>query len=395
MSDDDLLDEEGNEMGHIERLARSDLAKAAALMGRKQARYLVGMYYNQQDVRKIADSQAEADKLAKEPNVCVSWLAESTAATEITIQKALGIFARQYTVGRWLQSIVGIGPVISAGLLAHFDIRRARFAGSYWSFAGLNPDRKWIGKEGATSVMGQVVGPRGKAEPHHLREIVQQIKGSAALEQRLLQCETRAEQTSELARRPWSDSLHVLMWKVGESFVKLKNNDKAYYAQLFFEHKAAEWKRNLSGANTEECQRILTEKDFSRETVSKRWYKGEFRPDVVVEWLAKEDRGLSPPSEKGVAGVPMLPPAHVHARARRATVKFLLSHLFDVSWMDYYGTPAPEPYAFSKLGHEHKHLLVPPNWPMKQPKKPWKSLKDLLDGDGPDQPKAATSSPPE
>lgn len=43
-------------------------------------------------------------------------------------------------------SIHGIGPVISAGLLAHIDIHRAVTVGHIWRFAGLDPSVKWLKK---------------------------------------------------------------------------------------------------------------------------------------------------------------------------------------------------------------------------------------------------------
>jgi hypothetical protein len=52
----------------------------------------------------------------------------------------------------------------------------------------------------------------------------------------------------------------------------------------------------------------------------------------------------------------MLPPAHVHARARRWVVKLFLSH-FHAEWFQkHYGKPAPLPYAIDIL--KHAHLIV-------------------------------------
>ena len=44
---------------------------------------------------------------------------------------------------RWARSIYGIWPVLAAGLLAHIDIEQAPTVGHIWSFAGLDPTKKW------------------------------------------------------------------------------------------------------------------------------------------------------------------------------------------------------------------------------------------------------------
>ena len=58
-----------------------------------------------------------------------------------------------------------------------------------------------------------------------------------------------------------------------------------------------------------------------------------------------------------------LPPAQIHARARRYAVKLFLSHVHQVMFEDYYKTDAPKPYCFEKLEEDHRHFIAPPNWP--------------------------------
>ncbi len=62
-------------------------------------------------------------------------------------------------------------------------------------------------------------------------------------------------------------------------------------------------------------------------------------------------------------GKPMLPPAHIHARAMRWTGKIFLSHLQNVMYWDYYETAPPVPYAFEKCEGDHRHLIEVPNFP--------------------------------
>ena len=51
----------------------------------------------------------------------------------------------------------------------------------------------------------------------------------------------------------------------------------------------------------------------------------------------------------------MIPPAHVHARARRWTVKLFLSHFFEVMYKVENGGTAPaEPFVLSMDNHNRK-----------------------------------------
>ena len=56
----------------------------------------------------------------------------------------------------------------------------------------------------------------------------------------------------------------------------------------------------------------------------------------------------------------MLPPAHVHARAKRYAVKLFLSHYQHVAWRNEFGEDPPKPYVIQHLGHADR--MLPPNY---------------------------------
>jgi len=56
----------------------------------------------------------------------------------------------------------------------------------------------------------------------------------------------------------------------------------------------------------------------------------------------------------------ILPPAHIHARAKRPIVKLFLSHWHKVAYQVHYGEKPPSPYAIEHLGHVHE--IPVPNW---------------------------------
>ena len=124
----------------IKRLTR-DLIKASATLSDQEVRCLVDGYYLMQDGRKRANSQVMA--MAGEPTQVLSWLGEQSEVLEGQIKRALQSYAQSQKIGQWMLSIYGIGPVITAGMLAHIDLAQAPTAGHIWRYAGLDPTQKW------------------------------------------------------------------------------------------------------------------------------------------------------------------------------------------------------------------------------------------------------------
>lgn len=133
-------------------------------------------------------------------------------------------------------------------------------------------------------------------------------------------------------KRPWNAKLKTLVaFKLGESFVKTQNRDTDIYGHLFAEHKALETLKNENGDFADVAAAILASKKFNKDTEAYKAYS----------------QGK-------------LPPAHIHARARRYAVKIFLSHYFEVAYEIEYGKRPPEPYAIAILQHAHK--IEVPNW---------------------------------
>src|SRR5690242_20222583 len=96
-----------------------DLKQAARELTTGQARYLVDTYYQIQQFRIEADGQKRAAKEAGEPAHLVEWVGNLHRRLEGTIKGTLDAYSDVSSAGRWAKSMVGIGPVIAAGLLAH------------------------------------------------------------------------------------------------------------------------------------------------------------------------------------------------------------------------------------------------------------------------------------
>lgn len=325
----------------ITRLTR-DLKEASCTLSSAEARYLVDAYYTMQGDRIRTDAQIRAQAQSGEPHSVLAWVAANSATLEGQIKRALDAYSDAHRVGRWSKSIVGIGPVIAAGLLAHIDITKAPTVGHIWRFAGLDPTVRWQGAEDCQKwLRAQLDGADlndaftyraarewGRRPESLLRLATTDLKTGEVVPLTLLRL-ARA-----LARRPWNASLKTLTWKIGESFVKVSGHERDVYGKLYLERKVEEQAQNEAGAYADQAAAMLRAKRFRDDTGAKRAYE---------------------------AG--RLPPGHIHARAKRWVVKLFLSHWHYVAHVDRFGVPPPKPYILTVAGG-HAHEIPTPNWPM-------------------------------
>ncbi len=267
-------------MQPISRLDR-DVRNAADKLSKDEVRFLVDNYYIWQEQRKRSNNQIRALTESKEPHEAIQWLSGNAVSLEHSVKTVLDAYTRSKTLGKWSRSVVGIGPVIAAGLMAHIDITRAPTVGHIWSFAGLNPEAVWE-------------------------------KGQ---------------------KRPWNASLKTLCWKMGESFVKVQNREGDVYGQIYAERKEQEIARNEGGHFREQAAAILEKKKIGKDTDAYKAYS-----------------------------IGKLPPAHIHARAKRYAVKLYLAHWHHVAYELEYGKEPPKPYVLTQDGHTH--YIAPPGWPL-------------------------------
>jgi len=317
------------------RYAQLDLKKAASNMTNDEARFLVNRYYDVQNDRKAYKSQSDSLGKAGEPTILVNWMAQQMASTENHIKKYLDAWSDESIVGKWAKSNFGIGPVISAGLLAHIDISKAPHVSHIYSYAGLNPAQLWLGKERAELVVSEVVGKNRIVTDDDLIAIAnltgrnfQRLKELAADEEGIIK---RAALRAVLAKRPWNSDLKTLCYKIGDCIVKFCNSPKSFYGPIYRARKDREIEANINGMFREQAEYILATKNFSKDTEAKKAYE---------------------------AG--MLPPAHIHQRAARFATKVFLAHWHQVAFESTFHTPASLPYVNAVLGHSD--YTLPPNY---------------------------------
>lgn len=184
-------------MEPIARLTR-DLRTAAATMTDEEARYCVDLYYQIQNDRIRAGHQKRQAAEQKEPHDLFLYADRQFRVLETQIHGALERYCKAQPRGDWPLSIYGIGPVITAGLIAHIDVKRADTASAVWAFAGL-AGRAW-----------------GKGE-----------------------------------KRPHNAKLKRLCWIAGESFVK----SGRFYRRLYDKRKSYETAKNERGEYAEAAEK--------------------------------------------------------------------------------------------------------------------------------------------
>jgi len=210
-----------------------DVNEATNKMHVKEARYLVDLYYQLQDVRIRSSGQIRASE--GKPTYSLTITKQFFAIGETSIRNVLGRYAGQFNIGNWLQSICGIGPVLSAGFIANLDITRAKTAGQFWSFCGLNPGVEWKKK----------------------------------------------------TKRPWSAAAKVLCFKAGSSFIKVHNNSKDFYGQYFVKRRTYEQSRNEAGELAGQAHEKLEKYNISKTTDAYKAYSKGILPPAHIEARAR------------------------------------------------------------------------------------------------------------
>mgnify|MGYP001610480890 CR=1 FL=1 len=311
-----------------------DLEEIARTMGTHQARALVDMYYAVQNFRMRAANQKRALTEADEPTALMAWSFVRMEETEQNIARFLSVWTKEQPAARWMQTITGIGPILSAGLLAHINIEMCPTVGHLWRFAGLDPTNRWLGKEGAEEA---VKGSEAKLTPQEFTGLCKLLgrkpegvwalshkKGEEFGDYQQEDTITKKRIQSGLAKRPWNAKLKVLTWKLGKSFVMVSSKESDVYGKVYLARKARELRLNEEGKCATQAAAILKAKRWSSDTEARAAY------------------------EKG-----RLPLGHLDARARRYAVKLFLAGLHEVMYFYKYGKLPPKPYILTQPDHTH------------------------------------------
>ncbi len=290
----------------VARRLTADIRLTARDLSMRSARYLVDLYYQLQKLRIATDAMVRS-AAEGESTGALAAMSDLVRGAEERAKVALGEWSLSHPLGRWARQFRGIGPVIAAGLIAHTWEYDFRTVSSLWRFAGLDPTRTW---------------ERGE-------------------------------------KRPWNAKLKTLLvFRLGESFVK-QQSKPSFYGQLFAQRKAREWRRNLNGEYKDLA--LENAKRVGKGTIAWKWNSGLVDPDWARERAAGGHGMEAPPKAAEGKGLPMLSPAHIHARARRWVAKCFAAHLWEMTYrLKHNGEKPPRPYIFDVGGHASAHFIPCP-----------------------------------
>jgi len=212
-----------------------DIRTASRDLTSSEARYLVDTYYTLQNFRKATGNQISALAKAGEPNEGITFFFDQYYTLEKSIKSVLGVYVKNQPLGQWCLSITGIGPVISADLMAHIDIEKAPTVGHIWSYAGLVPGQVW-----------------GKGQ-----------------------------------KRPWNAKLKVICWHIGQSFWRVSNNPNDVFGKIYKARKELEEHRNESGEYAVQAAEILRSRNFHKETEAYKHYSQGKLPPAHIKQRAE------------------------------------------------------------------------------------------------------------
>ena len=334
--------------------ASKDTRSKIVNLGQEEIKYIIGTYYDMQDSRIRANNQSKALNTREKPNELLSWLRDCDHLIENEIKKTMEHYVKYFEIGNWLNNITGIGPVISAGLIAFVDFEKAKTAGNIFRLADLDPSITWMGVKGAEYqikkykkelFMGEsdkidekfIVGLCNKLKRNPTRYInASALKNNKFSEEKL---------RKELSKPHFNPRFKQICFQIGESVNKQHNRELDLYGKLMQIRKEWHRRKNESGQCLDQANRLI-------ENMKPGVYQKEYYPIL----------------EQG-----KVPTWYIHACSKQWTTKMFLSHFHEVGYRLHNKRNPPKPYATTMEGN-HNHYVPPPffdlnTWKIKEPNK--------------------------
>ncbi len=294
----------------VRAIGRATKAEALECKGitQEEARMLVGMYYSIQKFRMAAGAKVSAhtnrqDIIGPQEMAFLKARKEDLYQAEKNTAKGLKAFAEGEALGRWSMSNVGLGPVNTAGLLAHIDFSTCCCK----VYEGVPRKDRPGHKCDGLATAGAIYKFAGLIDKKHLPW----TKGQ---------------------KRPYNAQLKKLCFLIGESFKRTSKLPDAFYGRLYARRKEQEVRRNDAGMYKELAYERLA--------------------------LAKEKKYNISPEQKETWGSGRLQAVGLDLRAMRYAVQIFLSHYHAIG-RKLLGLPVVAPWVMVH-SKQRAHYIHPP-----------------------------------
>lgn len=317
-----------------------EVKNSVAYVSDNQARLIIDNYYATQNHRLAIANQIRAvdqgfDQVQEGEQPAIAWLLKDVQNRENQIKKMIAAYAKTIPVCVWATQIKGIGPVFAANLWSYIDMSRCKHANQWLSYCGQNDNNvPWLGTAKAEAIVKVAYEKCGLKSSDKItdeayaeiskasgRTIQALVRGFGNFRAKNTTGTDRSAMVNYLAKPPYNLDLKKICYLIGESFVKVSNRG-SLYGQLYKERKALETAKNEAGEYAEQAAKILKEKNFSKDTATKK--------------LLLEGK---------------LSPAHINSRAKRYAVKIFLTHFFEACYIYTNQEKPPVIYPIAHMDH--------------------------------------------
>ena len=291
-----------------------------------------------------------------------AYIVETQRESEKQLIALIEKCVKNTTIGQYLTSIMGIGPLLAGALMAYIDINKCESVSQIWSYCGYNNNNDpWLKEARINSVIKQCVGDSKEITDNMIASI-SVLTGRKA--SRILKGATRVlEDGTEvlnattlknyLKKPPYNRAFNTVCWKLGECILKVKNNPKSKYGALLNQRILYEKTKN---ANHEYILEALKNMGWIDRKPNKD-IPMEEQERMLKEMQEAIDTGKFSPSigktaqtyDKYYNGY--LSDRHILERCKRWVVKLILSHVFEAMYLDAKGCIPKAPYVLSIGGH--------------------------------------------
>lgn len=200
----------------------------------RELRFFAANYHMHQEMRKRVDMQLRhlGDK-EEHPLISLEKQGDAYALWENIQKEIMKKHAEGHPVGRWMMEQMGVGEVLAGELLAHLGGEEVHdTVGHWWSFAGLNPEKKW---------------ERGE-------------------------------------KRPYNAQLKQTTFHLGECFKRVSNHPDAYYGALYRQKKAEVELRNERGGFADKAASFVMREPAKQKKIRA---SGQVPPFYLDRWACR------------------------------------------------------------------------------------------------------------